>query len=663
MISPRPRLTLAAVCRRLIPHAFAEGGGDAFVEAVEARILALPDAMREDVLRLLHLFDSAGLRFLMTGRGRPFHAASPAAQDAWLRQWRRSSIPKLRTGYQALHRLVYFTYYASAEAAREIGARPPLLLRRVHSEGPLRGVAKDEEPVLRESDPAHWQPKPAQATIAPHLITGNTHRARVCVIGSGAGGAVAACRLAEAGADVVILEEGGLWQPPDFSEREAEMVPRLFAGQGAQATDDLSFTLLQGRCAGGGTTVNWLIMLRPRADVMDDWQRTHGAELLGAKLLVPALERVEAETHARLVPPDAHNTPNRLLLEGCDRLGWRSEPARINTKDCVRAGMCGLGCRHGARQGPLSVYLPRATAAGARLITDTRALRISRSANGVRVDTVRTTNGDALAITCDHIILAAGAVGTPAILQRSGIGGPAVGRYLRLHPTTAAFGVHDRDVFADGGIPQSSVCTQFANANDGYGFWIECPPWYAGTLAAAYPAEPARHRAFMESFARTAPLIILVRDGANGESQGEVSVDRSGRVRVRYRPGPAERQRLAEGTTAAVRILLAAGAAEVHTLLHDVAPLRSDADAWSIAPLAFAPNRASLFSAHLNGTTRMGADPRTSGCDPSGLVHGTNNVWVADGSLFPTAPGVNPQATIMALASLVAERVTERIQR
>jgi choline dehydrogenase-like flavoprotein len=661
MIPPQLRIVLAAVCSRLVPSAFANRDGDAFIEAVEARIDGLPESMRRDVLGLLRLFDSAALRFMLMGRAGPFHAAGPAQQDAWLRLWRGSRIPRLRTGYQALHRLVFFTHYASDSAATEIGARPPLVLRP-RTEGPLKGAPKDDEPILRVAELSRWQAQTPPSRLAPYILRDATHGARVCVIGSGAGGAVIACRLAEAGHDVVILEEGGLWESQDFTERENEMVPRLFAEQGAQATEDLSYTLLQGRCAGGGTTVNWLIMLRPRAEVMDDWQRTRGAEMLAAALLVPALERIEEETHAHLVPPDAHNTPNRLLLEGCDRLGWRSEPARINTRDCVRAGACGLGCRHGARQGSLTVYLPRAIAAGARLVTDTRAQRITRSPTGIRIDAVRQPDSAPVTIECDHVVLAAGAIGTPTLLLRSGLGGPAVGRYLRLHPTTAVFGVHARDVLADGGIPQSAVCTQFENTNGGYGLWIECPPWYAGTLAAAYTAPPAEHRAFMESFPRCAPLIVLVRDGASGQSQGDVRIDRSGRVRVRYRTGAAERARLAEGIAAAVRIQLAAGATEVHTLLHDVAPLRSATDLGRIAA-RFAPNRAGLFSAHLNGTCRMGRDARTSGCDPSGLLHGTKDVWVADGSLFPTAPGVNPQATIMALASLVAERLHERLAR
>jgi choline dehydrogenase-like flavoprotein len=668
----------------MIPSAY--DGDLAFADlagAVESRIASLEPMQRRDVERLLSVFDSAFVRFALAGRLPAFHDASADAQDAWLNSWRESRFGFRRMAYQALHRLVFFTHYSSSASHPSIGRPPPLHERAplVEWEGPARGEQRENEPVLRASDVSAWQPvtpRPlARATKASTVTPGSisvganlpmeiTVQTHVCVIGSGAGGAVAACRLAEQGHDVVILEEGGWWTPADFTEDEAQMVPRLFAEQGARASDDLSFTLLQGRCAGGGNTVNWLIMLRPDDRVMDEWQRTHGAELLGARDLVPALEQIEAETHAALVPDDAHSPANRMLLDGCARLGWRASAAKINTRDCVRAGTCGLGCRYGARQGALALYLPRALTAGARLFADVRAERIVVHGSGPlplkRVTAAildRATNSQrgVLHVEAPIVILAAGAVGTPVLLQRSGLGNDVVGKYLRFHPTTAVFGVHDDTVGAAAGIPQSSVCTEFVAVNGGYGFWIECPPFYPGSLAAAYPRFGFEHRRFMLGYSNTAPFIVLVRDGARAQSQGEVRIGRTGRTRIRYRLGADERKRCAEGIAAAARIQLAVGAHTVHTLHTHIPLIRSEHDVRHIANASFAPNRISLFSAHVNGTCRMGNDPRTSACNASGALYGTRGIFVADGSLFPTAPGVNPQATIMALASLVAERI------
>ncbi len=512
---------------------------------------------------------------------------------------------------------------------------------------------------------------PAGVVPAGALPAGRTTvvRAGVCVVGTGAGGAVAAARLAEAGFDVVLLEEGGYWTAADFDEDEARMTARLYADGGARATDDLAFSLLQGRAVGGGTTVNWMLMLRPADAVLDEWARGHGAERFAPAAFAAALDRVEADVHARLVPDDAHDAQNRILLDGARALGWRVRPAAIDARGCVRAGLCGLGCRYGAKQSTLVTYVPRALAAGARLHCDARVERVETRTGPGGLKRVHATllerEGGAprggLVVECDVVVLAAGAVGTPAILQRSGLGGGGVGEWLRLHPTTAVGGRYGRDVYGAAGIPQSAVMTEFHDGRDGYGFWVECPPYLPGLASVALPGFGHAHRRRMTEFPRTAALIALVRDGADrARPNGSVRVDRRGRVRIRYRLGKRERTLLRDALRACARIHLAAGAEEVWPLHGDAAPIRAAADLAALDALPIAPNRLSLFSAHVNGTCRVGTDPRTSGCTPDGERHGAPGVYVADGSLLPTAPGVNPQATIMAAGAVVADAIVER---
>jgi choline dehydrogenase-like flavoprotein len=168
----------------------------------------------------------------------------------------------------------------------------------------------------------------------------------------------------------------------------------------------------------------------------------------------------------------------------------------------------------------------------------------------------------------------------------------------------------------------------------------------------------------MTGFARLGSLIVLVRDGAERErSQGEVRIARDGRVRLRYRVGDRERRQLAAGVAAAARIHLAAGAMEALTLHHRPGRVRTEAAVAGLAALPFGPNRVGLFSAHVNGTCRLGRDRRISGCTPDGERYGVRGLYVADGSLLPTAPGVNPQETIMAVATVVARRIHERHAR
>lgn len=698
---PRRRATVEALCRRLVPAAFQGEGpaGEELVAGVAGRMATLPQPLAGRISLALAVFDHPVTGLLLHARPHRFSREPAERQDARLRAWEHSRLAPRRTVFQALRRLVLATWYTQPGGQKAAGYLGPYHARGpVHAwEGPLPGEPRPDEPVARltpsrdgaaetrdtdragaSADSVAPTPRehvaPSGVTEGAMLADGRSVRADVCVIGTGAGGGVAAARLAEAGLDVVVLEEGGYWTAADFTEDEGVMTSRLYADGGARATDDLAITLLQGRSVGGGTTVNWMIMLRPAESVMAEWAREHGAEALSASALLPALARVEEEVHARLVPDDAHNPQNRVILDGAAALGWAARPAAINARGCVRAGLCGLGCRYGAKQSTLVTYVPRALAAGARLFSDVRAERIEMRERGgphplkrIRATIIDRETGEPrghVTVDAPVVVLAAGAVGTPAILQRSGLGGPAVGRYLRLHPTTAIEGEYQREIYGAAGIPQSSLLTEFSTGGDGYGFWIECPPLLPGLAAVATPGFGAEHAHRMASFTRTSALIVLVRDGAiRGESAGRVSLDRHGRPRIHYRLQAPERARLAEGMQAAARLHLAAGAEAALTLHTRPVRVRAQRDLREIATRSLAPNRIGLFSAHVNGTCRMGTDHRSSGCSPDAQVWGAPGVYVADGAALPTAPGVNPQATIMAAATVIAERIADRVRR
>ncbi|HVH12560.1 MAG TPA: FAD-dependent oxidoreductase [Longimicrobium sp.] len=688
MLTSRQQATLVALCRRMVPLPDDPDPSAArLARAVEVRLERLEAEPRRRVGTLLAMMDAPAAGLLNAFRPRGFADLPAARQDAWLRRWELSPLPLLRTAFQALRRLVLSTHYADPATFAGIGYRGPLHARtpEVPWEGPLPGAARDDEPVARQDVgpraariiPIRPQldlladPTVSSVIEGARLRTETRVRAGVCVVGSGAGGAVVAARLAEAGHDVVVLEEGGYWRPGQFTEREGKMTARLYAEGGMRATEDLSVPVVQGRAVGGGTTVNWLVMFRTPDWVLDEWAAEHGAVGMRPADLAPVFDRVEEETHTRLVPDDAHNPPNRALLEGARALGWSAHAVRVNAHGCVRSGFCGLGCRYGARRAAADVYVPAALASGARLFTDVRVERVEVAERGggaplkrVHAEVVDRETGaprGRLTVEAPVVVLAAGAVGTPALLQRSGMGGGGVGRYLRLHPTTAVFGRYGREMYGAGGIPLSTVCDEFLRGSDGYGFWIETPPLYPGLGAAALPGFGAAHRGLMESLPHLGPMIVLVRDGADrSASQGEVSVDRTGRARIRYRLGRPERARLLRGMDAAARMHFAAGAEEVSTLHTRACRLRSPAELKSMALRPSGPNELGVLSAHVNGTCRLGTDPATSGCTPDGERHGIPGVYVADGSLLPTAPGVNPQETIMALATVVADRIAAR---
>lgn len=659
-----------------MPHAFADTArGQALLDALVARIARLSPRKRRDLGLAISLI---GARPAAVVAGLPpsrFEKQSLPNRTRILEAWTQSRIPLLRTVAQSLRRLVLLIEYGTEAAQREVGYRGAYHTRgpSVAWEGALPGTPSDDEPIARAPIPetAHRQPV-SPTRLAPLALDGSVLRCDAVVIGTGAGGATAAACLAESGLDVIIVESGELVHPAEFDEREGPLFERLYADGGLRTTDDLGVAMVQGVTVGGSTTVNWMIMLRTPDWVLDEWTRFHGTEGMSAAELAPVFTRVERELHARRVPADAHSPNNRIVLDGAAALGWSSQHAVINARNCIRTGFCGYGCRSGAKQGTLETYLPRALAAGARLVVNAEAQRIEFVERGgpfpkKRV-VVRQTLPDGrvrdVSIEAKAVVVAGGAVGTPALLQRSGLGGGGVGKYLRLHPTTGLLGIYEREIYAAGGIPLTSVCDEFHRLDaNGYGAWIETPPLHPALAATACPGIGEPHRQRMLRFRNTGSLIILTRDGADrGVSNGDVRLRRDGSISIRYQLGRTDRAHALAGLEAAARLHFAAGATEVISGHARPVTLRHPDEIPRLRDRPMGPNDMPFFSAHVNGTCRIGTDPRTAGTNPQGERFGAPGVFVADGSLLPTAPGVNPQETIFALSTIIAERIASRLK-
>jgi choline dehydrogenase-like flavoprotein len=669
------RSTLEAVARCVVPHAFEDPRrGERLVTRLGDFVATMPTHRREGFQRALAILGARFAPLLAWKLPVPIAKRTTASATRVIEAWLHSRIAACRTVAQAVRRIILFVEYSSPQAHAEIGYHGPFHPRgpSVPWEGALLGEPSDAEPVARATLPvAASRPAPAPARLTPLAITdANVLTADVVVIGSGAGGAVAAARLAEAGHDVLIVEAGALKSGADFDENESRLHRALYAEQGQRATDDLGVSIVQGVGVGGGTTVNWMAMLRTPEWVLDEWATYHGTEGMRAADLLPWFEKVEAETHTRTVPDDAHSPSNRVILSAAAALGYSAVPARINAHGCVRTGFCGHGCRVGAKQDGLHTYLPRAQKAEARLLTHARAERIdfverSGSFPRKRISLRHTPPGHVagdVVVEAPVVVIAAGAVETPVLLQRSALASEAVGKYLRLHPTTGLLGLYDHEMYAAGGIPLSAVCDEFLQQDPaGYGSWIECPPMHPALAAASIAGFGARHRGTMMEFANLGPLIVLTRDGANrGVSNGEVRAREDGTVSIRYALDPADAAHMEAGLVAAARLHFAAGATEVCSGHSRPVVLTDARDAEQLRGRRVGANEIALFSAHVHGTCRMGSSRRSAGCDPNGEVFGAPGVFVADGSLMPTAPGVNPQETIMVLASVVAERIAAR---
>jgi choline dehydrogenase-like flavoprotein len=675
-LSARQRRTLGALAEAVVPHAFADPArGEAFVEILIGRISRLSHRKRRDLgiaISILGARPAAVVAGLPPSR---FEKQSLANRTRIVEAWAQSRIPLMRTIVQSLRRLVLLMEYGTEAAQRDVGYRGAYHTRgpAVAWEGALPGAPSGDEPIARAPIPESAHRQPAFATpITPLALDGDTLRADVVVIGTGAGGATAAARLAEAGLDVIIVESGELVHGADFDEREGAMFERLYADGGLRTTDDLGVSLVQGVTVGGSTTVNWMIMLRTPDWVLDEWTRLHSAEGMSPAEMRSVFERVEQELHARLVPDDAHSPNNRIVLDGAAALGWSAKSGVINARNCIRTGFCGYGCRSGAKQGTLETYLPRALKAGARLVTNARAERIEFAERGgafpkkrvVIRHTPPNERARDVAIEAKAVVVAAGAIGTPALLQQSGFGGDAVGKYLRLHPTTGLLARYDREIYAAGGMPLTTVCDEFHQLDaNGYGVWIETPPMHPALAASACPGIGSAHRERMLGFRNTGTLIVLTRDGADrGASNGEVRARRDGSVSIKYALGRQDRAHALAGLEAAAQLHFAAGANEVISGHARPVLLKHPREVHRLRERPMGPNDIPFFSAHVNGTCRLGADSKTAGTNPHGERFGAPGVFVADGSLLPTAPGVNPQETIYAVATIIAERIASRLR-
>jgi choline dehydrogenase-like flavoprotein len=476
--------------------------------------------------------------------------------------------------------------------------------------------------------------------------------------------------LANSGVKVAMIEEGGLQSSRDFDMQEATAYPLLYQEQGNRATADLSIMVLQGRTVGGGTVVNWTTSFRTPARVLEHWRETYGVEGWSEEALVPHWEAAEAYLGIHEVALDEVNPNNRKLWDGLGKLGWHRELLRRNTRGCMNSGYCGMGCPINAKQSMLVTAVPDALAKGADLYHHVRvqALTLERGriaeVRGEALDqTTGRFTGRKIVLRPDVCVVSGGALNGPALLLRSGLNhNGQVGKRTFLHPTVAMVAVHDEPVEGFYGVPQSVASHQFAERGERMGYFFEAPPLHPMLASLALNAFGRAQREAMEKLARTSAVIALCIDGFDpSESAGTVTLRHDGMPKLEYPFTP----RLAEAARAAqvdmARILLASGASEVRSLHAAPVVLRSEKDLPALAAAPFEPNRLSVFTAHQMGGCAMGRDPAQSVVRADLQHHEIANLFIVDGSVFPTSLGVNPQLSIYGLAGLAALHVRAAI--
>jgi len=489
----------------------------------------------------------------------------------------------------------------------------------------------------------------------------------VCVVGSGPGGSVAAALLAQAGAKVVVLEEGGNYTRKDFNMQEGWAYPHLYQDGGNRTTDDLGILILQGRAIGGGTTVNWTSSLRPPASTLALWSSRHGVSGWDATSLEPHFRAVEQRLGVRPGDESDVNANNRKLREGAEKLGLKTQLIPRNVKGCARLGACGLGCPLDAKQSAALTYLQDAVKAGADVYTRARAklLEVDRGhLRAVVAEVLDPTTGlptgrRFVVHPRRGAVLAAGALNTPALLLRSrvGLGSGCVGERTFLHPTVPLVALYDEPIEGFYGPPQSVACRDHADRGAKVGFFLETAPVHPMLAAVALPGMGASHRRFMERLAHAQATIALLIDGQKDDPGGKVRVESDGRLRLHYPFPPALAEAASEAVVEMARIQLAAGAREVVSLHDDPVVVTAAAELEKLRRVPVQLGRYTLFSAHQMGGAAMGGNSRSSVVDADGKHRELDNVWIMDGSVFPTGLGINPQLTIFAGAHRNASKL------
>jgi choline dehydrogenase-like flavoprotein len=639
----RQRATLRALVDTFVPAIerdddptgfWATPGTALFADVgVELYLATLPDEL------------SAGLLQLLDGLGQfGFAHQSQTLREITLRSMRATG-PAASMGLDAFRQLSTLIAYSAVD---ESGSNP--LWAGMGYPGPPSPTPPDVDKTL-----------PVTTVDGPTELT-----AGAVIVGSGSGGAVIAAELAAAGLEVVVVEAGGYFNEGDFNQQEMWAWQNLYYRGGPNPTADGNVTLLAGRALGGGTTVNWSNSVPPRDDVRKRWDDEHGLDGVAGPDFDAHVDAVLSRIGATEACSD-HNGPHQRMIEGAERLGWKVRRARLNLDpdryDPEMAGHTGYGDQTGAKLGAYRTWLQDASDHGARILVGTAVDRVlvedGRAVGVAGVATDAFGVRHEVRVHAPVVVAACGALETPALLLRSGIGGPAVGHNLHLHPTGAISGTYTEDQRAWWGPVQSAILHEFDAVEDGHGFIIEGTHFNPGLTGSAVPWNSgADHKELLSQTPRSATLIHLTQDRGGGR----VVIDAEGQA-VHLYPFDDELdvRNFHRGLQATARIHEAAGAEQIACLLPGHEPWRrgDDLESW-LAGLRDVPVGAgglAAFSAHQMGTARMGADPASSVADPRGQLHDTPGVWIGDTSAFPTSSGVNPMVTCMALARRTAHAI------
>ena len=488
---------------------------------------------------------------------------------------------------------------------------------------------------------------PGRIHAGSEIAPGSKVQVDACVVGSGAGGSAVALELSRKGMKVAVLEEGRSFAPADLVARPSWAFRHLYQGRGVMVgKGKVLLPLAAGRAVGGSTFINSAICFRAPRRVLEQWEREDGFAF--RERLDPIFAEIEKALEVEKVAPSVARNNSLIFKRGADKLGLGGDFISRNAPGCVGCGVCQLGCPIGGKGSVDKNLLPAAIALGADVYSEVRASQISTASGAVTGVTGEILDGEevplgSFEVKAGRVFLCGGAFGTPQLLQKNSLCNSSgqVGENLHVHPGQAAAAVFPEEIRYWDGATQG----YFVDMDDAI---LET---FTGTPELFWAALPLGQMSLakLRNFATAG---CMVRD------QGKGSIRHQGEGRlpeIKYELAEIDRLRFIRGSRQLSRIFFAAGATTVYPVMNTaIEPADTLDAALAQLPDDLPATRLNPYGSHPQGTCRMSADPRRGVCKPTGETHDLRNLYIADGSLFPTALGVNPQITILSLATAIA---------
>ena len=497
-------------------------------------------------------------------------------------------------------------------------------------------------------------------------------KTQVCIIGSGCGGATIAKKLTDRGLDVIILEQGGYYPATSMDQNELNMSGKLSAERNFSTNHDSGTVLLSGNNVGGASVHYWADSYRTPDWKLKRWAEKYGIEGHTKEDLAAAWDELEKNLNIHPATDEYMNKMNLLLKDASKKLDWHGHRVPQARKYCQKSGHCMQGCLYDAKQSQMVTHIPQALAQGGRLYADAQAETLTwenGKASSLKVNMInRATNkpnGITLTIEAEKFVVAAGGFNSSFFLLKQGLKKqlPALGKYFSMNPSTMVHALYDENITLWRNIPASYGIDEFLQHRPSNGKYIEggymlmANQVQPALLAASMPGYGSEHSDFMKNMSNIGGTISWIDDIE--DELGEIRITDKGNKEVLYEYGPKTQAVLKDSIIKQAQLLFTSGAKKVVIAGHQGITLNSLSELHKVESLVIEAGGLFLASPHPGGGCRMGKDPKNSVVNSDHLVHGFDNLYVSDSSVFPTSSALDPSLTLMAFSYIAAEKIIE----